>query len=408
MGGMARDEIVRELVREPKGSDGRSEKGVVGERGDPRAIDELRGRISVCRVLGVDPKVEGESVVPSNGVGSSATRVDWARVGAICRSWRDGEASEDDGANEADDANEADEANGADEADGADGADGADEADGADADDPKLTAAQERDLAIGRIGPRVVAVERASASGDMHLGDGPHGPNTSVSSRSNFCSFRADACVFGGRWQYEVTIRTGRAGTTQEHGVGERTRRAQGSQVERGVPALRPTVGPRRRHHVLHRPHRGRGRRGHGDLPSERRVHGGGVPECSTVATRPRVLPRRVPQRQRGDGPQLRDIAHAVPARGPRPADRRRRRGAGVAQIRRGVRATLRLRRRRRPGSVERDLPLRDVGEYVPAERDARASDAGRRGDARVRRAAGGGSLGVGSTRTTRCSRGGA
>ena len=173
-----------------------------------------------------------------------------------------------------------------------------------------------------------------------------------------------------------------------------RFRRAQGSQVERGVPALRPTVGPRRRHHMLHRPHRGRGRRGHGDLPSERRVHGGGVPECSTVATRPRVLPRRVPQRQRGDGPQLRDIAHAIPARGPRPADRRRRRGAGVAQIRRGVRATLRLRRRRRPGSVERDLPLRDVGEYVPAERDARASDAGRRGDARVRHAAGGGSLG--------------
>ena len=73
VGGMARDEIVRELVREPKESDGRSEKGVVGERGDPRAIDELRQY--VCRVLGVDPKVEGESVVPSNGVGSSATRV---------------------------------------------------------------------------------------------------------------------------------------------------------------------------------------------------------------------------------------------------------------------------------------------------------------------------------------------
>ena len=61
-GGVARDEIVRELVREPKGSDGRSEKGEVGERGDPRAIDELRRY--VCRVLGVDPKVEGESVVP--------------------------------------------------------------------------------------------------------------------------------------------------------------------------------------------------------------------------------------------------------------------------------------------------------------------------------------------------------
>ena len=72
-GGVARDEIVRELVREPKGSDGRSEKGEVGERGDPRAIDELRRY--VCRVLGVDPKVEGESVVPFNGVGSSATRV---------------------------------------------------------------------------------------------------------------------------------------------------------------------------------------------------------------------------------------------------------------------------------------------------------------------------------------------
>ena len=98
-------------------------------------------------------------------------------------------------------------------------------------DDPKLTAAQERDLAIGRIGPRRVAVDRASASGDMHLGDGPHGPNTSVSSRSNFCSFRADACVFGGRWQYEVTIRTAgimqigwatvRCPFTQEHGVGD-------------------------------------------------------------------------------------------------------------------------------------------------------------------------------------------
>ena len=51
--------IVRELVRERR-IDGRSEKGEVGERGDPRAIDELRRY--VCRVLGVDPKVEGESV----------------------------------------------------------------------------------------------------------------------------------------------------------------------------------------------------------------------------------------------------------------------------------------------------------------------------------------------------------
>ena len=408
-GGVARDEIVRELVREPKGSDGRSEKGEVGERGDPRAIDELRRY--VCRVLGVDPKVEGESVVPSNGVGSSATRVDWARVGAICRSWRDGEASEDDGdgANDANDANEADEANGADEADGADGVDGADEADGADADDPKLTAAQERDLAIGRIGPRVVAVERASASGDMHLGDGPHGPNTSVSSRSNFCSFRANACVFGGRWQYEVTIRTAgimqigwatvRCPFTQEHGVGDAqdSYAFDGHRVRKWNVACQPYGQPWVPGDVITCCI---------DLNSDE--DGGGTVSYLRNGASMGVAFRNVRRSQPGlayfpavslSVNEAMDLNFgSSPMRYPReghaPLTAAADVGAGVAQIRRGVCAALRFRRRRRPGSVERDLPLRGVGDDVSAERDARAADAGRRGDARVRHAAGGGSRG--------------
>ena len=231
-GGVARDEIVRELVREPKGSDGRSEKGEVGERGDPRAIDELRRY--VCRVLGVDPKVEGESVVPFNGVGSSATRA-WtgrasapsvapggtakrARTTATARTRRTKRTkrtkrTERTGRTERTERTE-------------------------------QTKRTERTPTIRSSPRRRSATSRSVASdpasspsnahpppGDMHLGDGPHGPNTSVSSRSNFCSFRANACVFGGRWQYEVTIRTAgimqigwatvRCPFTQEHGVGD-------------------------------------------------------------------------------------------------------------------------------------------------------------------------------------------
>ena len=88
--GVARDEIVREttMVRDPKGDGKRSDTGDrADQRADQHAIDELRRY--VCRVLGVDPKVEGESVVPSGGGGSSATRVNWQRVGAISDAWMD-------------------------------------------------------------------------------------------------------------------------------------------------------------------------------------------------------------------------------------------------------------------------------------------------------------------------------
>ena len=40
-------------------------------------------RRHVCHVLGVDATTEGEALVPSAGVGSAVTRIDWTRVSAI-------------------------------------------------------------------------------------------------------------------------------------------------------------------------------------------------------------------------------------------------------------------------------------------------------------------------------------
>lgn len=209
--GVARDEIVREttMVRDPKGDGKRSDTGDrADQRADQHAIDELRRY--VCRVLGVDPRVEGESVVPSGGVGSSATRVNWQRVGAISDAWMD-EASAP--VPEAEWMRE--------------GREAAEAMDPIDDDDPKITEEHTRDIAIGRIGPRRALIDRKSMRGDLQLSD----HCCSAYSRSNFASFKANTCVFNGRWQYEVTVRTAgimqvgwatlKCPFTAEHGVGD-------------------------------------------------------------------------------------------------------------------------------------------------------------------------------------------
>ena len=290
-----------------------------------------------------------------------------------------------------------------------DGADGADEADGAD-DDLKLTAAQERDLAIGRIGPRRVAVDRASASGDMHLGDGPHGPNTSVSSRSNFCSFRANACVFGGRWQYEVTIRTAgimqigwataRCPFTQEHGVGDAqdSYAFDGHRVRKWNVACQPYGQPWVPGDVITCCI---------DLTADE--DGGGTVTYLRNGASMGVAFRNVRRSQPGlayfpavslSVNEAMDLNFgASPMRYPREGHAPLTPRADVAPAwRKSVEAFGRLCAFGGVDDpapcVERDLPLRGVGDDVSAERDARAADAGRRGDARVRHAAGGGSRG--------------
>ena len=56
----------------------------------------------------------------------------------------------------------------------------------------------------GRLGPALVQVDRSSTSGQLAYG--PSG--LLVESLANFSSLRGTACVFTGRWQYEVTLHT--------------------------------------------------------------------------------------------------------------------------------------------------------------------------------------------------------
>ena len=65
-------------------------------------------------------------------------------------------------------------------------------------------AAQLKDTRHGRIGPSIVEIDAASWSGRLSLGAN----GLTVESLANFSSFRAIACVFTGKWMYEVTVLT--------------------------------------------------------------------------------------------------------------------------------------------------------------------------------------------------------
>jgi len=58
--------------------------------------------------------------------------------------------------------------------------------------------------ARGRVGPARVTIDRRqkSAVGDVRVDVA----GTSVHSRANFSSVRANACVFQGKWSYEATL----------------------------------------------------------------------------------------------------------------------------------------------------------------------------------------------------------
>ncbi|GMH38363.1 hypothetical protein BSKO_06247 [Bryopsis sp. KO-2023] len=57
---------------------------------------------------------------------------------------------------------------------------------------------------VGRLGPRVVAVDQTSVFG--RLGLSPDGLR--LESQGNFSSCRANSCVFAGKWMYEATLGT--------------------------------------------------------------------------------------------------------------------------------------------------------------------------------------------------------
>eukprot|EP00276_Gloeochaete_wittrockiana_P003553 CAMPEP_0184658454 /NCGR_PEP_ID=MMETSP0308-20130426/25442_1 /TAXON_ID=38269 /ORGANISM="Gloeochaete witrockiana, Strain SAG 46.84" /LENGTH=1254 /DNA_ID=CAMNT_0027097437 /DNA_START=197 /DNA_END=3961 /DNA_ORIENTATION=+ len=56
----------------------------------------------------------------------------------------------------------------------------------------------------GRIGPPIVMADLGESAGDIHT----QFDRLEIESRSNFCSFRANVCVFKGKWMYEVVLGT--------------------------------------------------------------------------------------------------------------------------------------------------------------------------------------------------------
>ena len=186
---------------------------------DPVATDALRRH--VCRVLGVEVHAEGEKLVPSDGTGS-ITRLDWTRVDAVLGG-ADEKTSE--GADDADAA-----------AEGADDSASREETPrqprGADDEDTVASVAEDADedavaASRGRVGPTRVEIDRTYAVGDVRV----DAAGTSAQSRANFSSLRANACVFEGKWSYEVTLGssgimqlgwcTARCPFTRENGVGD-------------------------------------------------------------------------------------------------------------------------------------------------------------------------------------------
>lgn len=63
---------------------------------------------------------------------------------------------------------------------------------------------QEDLLAAGKVGPSVVQMQTASASGEISFDD----PCLVLESLSNFSSARANSCAVKGRWMYEATLST--------------------------------------------------------------------------------------------------------------------------------------------------------------------------------------------------------
>ncbi len=56
----------------------------------------------------------------------------------------------------------------------------------------------------GRLGPRVVAMNKKSSTGVLQLREN----DLEVESHSNFSSIRANVCVYKGKWMYEATLGT--------------------------------------------------------------------------------------------------------------------------------------------------------------------------------------------------------
>ena len=177
---------------------------------DPVATDALRRH--VCRVLGVDVQAEGEKLVPSKSA-ASITRVDWTRVDAVLGA----DEKTPEGADDAARASRNETPRQPTRAD--DGDQAASVAD--DSEEDAVAASR------GRVGPARVEIDRARASGDVRV----DASSTSAQSRANFSSLRANACVFEGKWSYEVTLGssgimqlgwcTARCPFTRENGVGD-------------------------------------------------------------------------------------------------------------------------------------------------------------------------------------------
>ena len=56
----------------------------------------------------------------------------------------------------------------------------------------------------GRIGPKITKIDKKSAYGDVLFGR----DDLDVEGISKFCSIRANTGVFGGRYYYEVLLKT--------------------------------------------------------------------------------------------------------------------------------------------------------------------------------------------------------
>ena len=175
---------------------------------DAVAVDVLRRH--VCHVLGVDVSEEGEKLVPSKTLGSNTSRVDWTRVDEVLGGDEGGSPLSDSTTDET-------------ETFDGDTFEDAVEAHTDENTDETDTIAAQR----GRIGPRRVDVDRRRTSGDVRVDT----TGTSIHSRANFSSVRANTCVFEGKWSYEATLGssgimqlgwcTSRCPFTRENGVGD-------------------------------------------------------------------------------------------------------------------------------------------------------------------------------------------